>query len=93
MKVLNSDKVKNVMICKDLYSEYAIENMLIRREIFYFNDNLDETYDIPLDISSKDYHIFTENIDKMIVEYDKECGMYVTVAYLNNGVRIVLDIL
>ena len=93
MKVLNSEKVKNVMICKDLYNEYDIENMLIRREIFYFNDNLDESYDIPLDISSKDYHIFTENIDKMIVEYDKECGMYVTAAYLNNGVRIVLDIL
>ena len=67
--------------------------MLIRREVFYFNDNIDVSYEIPLDIYSKDYCIFTENIDKMIVEYDKTFDMYVTVAYLNNGVRIVLDIL
>lgn len=93
MKVLKSAKVKNVMICKDYYKEYDIENMLIRREIFYLTDNYVVSYEIPLDISSKDYRIFTENIDKMIVEYDKEYEVYVTVAYLNNGVRIVLNIL
>ena len=93
MKILKSAKVKNVMICKDYYNDCDIENMLIRREIFYLTNDYDVSYEIPLDIYSKDYRIFTENIDKMIVEYDKVYVMYVTVAYLNNGERIVLDIL
>lgn len=34
--------------------------------------------------------IFTDKIDKMIVEYDKDFGFYATVAYLKDGARIVL---
>ena len=90
---LKSAKVNTVVVCKDYYNEYDIENMLIKREIFYFTDNYHASYEIPLQIYSKDYRIFTKNIDEMIVEYDKTFEMYVTVSYLNNGARIVLNIL
>lgn len=93
MKVLKSAKQKSVMVCRSYYNDYDVEEMLRNKEIFYFNREYEVSYDITMSIFENEYRILTDDIDKMVVEYDKVFAIYVTVAYLKNGVRIVLNML
>jgi len=94
MKILKSAKQKNVRLDTEFYNEYDITNLLLSKKIWYFDDDYNVSYNECSNIvkPANEYRIFTELIDRLEVEYDKNWEFYVTVAILKDGTKLYVII-
>lgn len=96
MKVLKSAKQKNVILDNDFYTYNQLKEMLEARTIFYFNERLEESYDVSLiywnEYSGMEFRLFLEKVQEIKVVYDKKYEFYTNVAILKDGTKLYIKL-
>lgn len=93
MKVLKSAKQKNVVLASEFYTEYDICKMLVEKKVFYIsNDGQIKNDIVEYMVTDTEVRIFTELIDRLEVEYSKECCCYITVAKMKDGTTLIINL-
>ena len=89
MKIKKRAEQKNVILQRDFYTVNELNLMLAEKEIYYYKNLLDESYEpvsqYDLRFNEIEFRIFTEDLEKLEVAYDEEYGYYETVAIGKNG--------
>lgn len=92
MKVLKSASQKNVVLNEWCYTINQIKEMLKNKEIFLFDEDLQECYDASKYWNDEEqpFHIFLEEGDEIKVELDD--GMYTNVLIKANGKKYFIEL-
>ena len=93
MKVIKKALQKNVVLNKDYYLFYDIKKMLDNKEICYFDNNLNESFDIyelPKNFDNNDLVIFLDYGDEIKIDLD-EYGYYKPVL-IKNGKKYFIKL-
>ena len=93
MKVLKSAKQKNVVLASEFYTEYDICKMLDENKVFYISNDGQIKHDsVEYIVTDTEVRIFTDLIERLEVEYSKECESYVTVAKMKDGTSLIINL-
>lgn len=85
MKVLKRAEQKNFTLATGMYTYGEIAELLNLHYICYFDDNYNQIYKVDLfHWNVKDYRVFAEDIDEIKVVYNKEYGIYETIANMKD---------
>lgn len=98
MKILKKAEQKNVLVNNYYYTVETLNQLLREKAIWYFDKNYEVCYDEVdyFNYKDKQYRVFTEKLDRIVVELD-ECNSYTTVAYYKfnvilNGNKIYVEL-
>lgn len=86
---------KNVNVDTSMYSKREIEELLNAHIICWFDEKLDQHYDMPLwwKYDETIFSIFLEDTKEIKVVYNNESGFYYNVVVLkSNGKEIYIDL-
>ena len=93
MKVVKKAKQKNVVLDRDYYLFYDIKEMLSNKEICYFDNSLNEGYNVyeyVKNFDNNDLIIFLDDRDELKISLD-EYGYYKPVL-IKNGKKYFIKL-
>lgn len=86
---------KNVIVDMSMYTRKEIEELLNAHLVCWFDDKLNEHYEMPewWKYDETIFSVFLEDTKEIKVTYNKESGFYYTVVVLkSNGREIYIDL-
>lgn len=95
MKILKNAQQKNFRVDKEMYTEYQLTKLLAQSKIhrhpmyYYYKEEGDFKH-----AELYEWHlvVFTNDCKEVKVIYDKEIGLYRTIAILNDNTEISIEL-
>ena len=93
MKILKKATQKNVLLNNAYYTLTEVNEMLVSKEIGYFDDELFVKHDAltRYEFDNTQLRIFTDDIEELKVALD-EYGSYTTIAIGKNGKKYFVEL-